>query len=87
MDNLKRVRKSPESFNDKDFFFILFMSCDCHMLWYCQTKWGVLSLLESLLGQLSVPFDLVKKQPKGQQTFALMTKDMVTGSLTTDVRP
>ncbi|XP_031712787.1 C2 domain-containing protein 2 isoform X2 [Anarrhichthys ocellatus] len=38
----------------------------------------------SLLGQVSVPFDLVKKQPKGQQTFALMTKDVVTGSLTTD---
>ncbi|KAM7374816.1 hypothetical protein PAMP_007453 [Pampus punctatissimus] len=38
----------------------------------------------SLLGQVSVPFDLVKKQPKGQQTFALMTKDLVTGSLTTD---
>ncbi|XP_042355261.1 C2 domain-containing protein 2 [Plectropomus leopardus] len=38
----------------------------------------------SLLGQVSVPFDLVKKQPKGQQTFALMTKDEVTGSLTTD---
>ncbi|XP_041864325.1 C2 domain-containing protein 2 [Melanotaenia boesemani] len=38
----------------------------------------------SLLGQVSVPFDLVKKQPKGQQTYALMTKDTVTGSLTTD---
>ncbi|XP_068577312.1 C2 domain-containing protein 2 [Cebidichthys violaceus] len=38
----------------------------------------------SSLGQVSVPFDLVKKQPKGQQTFALMTKDVVTGSLTTD---
>ncbi|XP_041657772.1 C2 domain-containing protein 2 [Cheilinus undulatus] len=38
----------------------------------------------SLLGQVSVPFDLVKKQPKGQQTFALMTKDTATGSLTTD---
>ncbi|XP_059208314.1 C2 domain-containing protein 2 [Centropristis striata] len=38
----------------------------------------------SLLGQVSVPFDLVKKHPKGQQTFALMTKDVVTGSLTTD---
>ncbi|XP_034405698.1 C2 domain-containing protein 2 [Cyclopterus lumpus] len=38
----------------------------------------------SLLGQVSVPFDLVKKQPKGQQTFSLMTKDVVTGSLTTD---
>ncbi|XP_028276983.1 C2 domain-containing protein 2 [Parambassis ranga] len=38
----------------------------------------------SLLGQVSVPFDLVKKQPKGQQRFALMTKDKVTGSLTTD---
>ncbi|XP_008285508.1 C2 domain-containing protein 2 [Stegastes partitus] len=38
----------------------------------------------SSLGQVSVPFDLVKKQPKGQQTFALMTKDTVTGSLTTD---
>ncbi|XP_040038687.2 C2 domain-containing protein 2 isoform X1 [Gasterosteus aculeatus] len=38
----------------------------------------------ALLGRVSVPFDLVKKQPKGQQTFALMTKDVVTGSLTTD---
>ncbi|CAJ1064716.1 C2 domain-containing protein 2 [Xyrichtys novacula] len=38
----------------------------------------------SLLGQLSVPFDLVKKQPKGQQTFALLSKDTVTGSLTTE---
>ncbi|XP_038565038.1 C2 domain-containing protein 2 [Micropterus salmoides] len=38
----------------------------------------------SLLGQVSVPFDLVKKHPKGQQTFSLMTKDIVTGSLTTD---
>lgn len=38
----------------------------------------------SLLGQVLVPFDLVKKQPKGQQTFALMTKDVVTGSLTTE---
>ncbi|KAM8742064.1 C2 domain-containing protein 2 isoform 1-T1 [Acanthopagrus schlegelii] len=37
-----------------------------------------------LLGQVSVPFDLVKKHPKGQQTFALMTKDKVTGSLTTE---
>ncbi|KAM8898086.1 C2 domain-containing protein 2 isoform 3-T3 [Spinachia spinachia] len=37
-----------------------------------------------LLGRVSVPFDLVKKQPNGQQTFALMTKDVVTGSLTTD---
>ncbi|XP_072302810.1 C2 domain-containing protein 2 isoform X2 [Eucyclogobius newberryi] len=41
-------------------------------------------LQESVLGQVSVPFDLVKKQPKGQQTFALMTKDVVTGSLTTE---
>ncbi|XP_051903794.1 C2 domain-containing protein 2 isoform X1 [Hippocampus zosterae] len=39
---------------------------------------------ESLLGQVSVPFDLVRKQPKGKQTFSLMTKDVVTGSLTTD---
>ncbi|KAF6740002.1 C2 domain-containing protein 2 [Oryzias melastigma] len=39
---------------------------------------------DSSLGQASVPFDLVKKQPKGQHTFALMTKDKVTGSLTTD---
>ncbi|AWP00477.1 putative C2 domain-containing protein 2 [Scophthalmus maximus] len=38
----------------------------------------------SLLGQVSVPFDLVKKHPKGQQTFALMTKDTSTGSLTTE---
>ncbi|XP_011482107.1 C2 domain-containing protein 2 isoform X1 [Oryzias latipes] len=40
---------------------------------------------DSLLGQASVPFDLVKKQPKGQHTFALKTKDKVTGSLTTDL--
>ncbi|XP_057676599.1 C2 domain-containing protein 2 isoform X2 [Corythoichthys intestinalis] len=39
---------------------------------------------EKLLGQVSVPFDLVRKQPKGQQTFSLITKDVVTGSLTTD---
>ncbi|XP_016120095.1 C2 domain-containing protein 2-like [Sinocyclocheilus grahami] len=38
----------------------------------------------SLLGQVSVPFDLVKKHPKGQQTFSLMAKDQVTGSLTTE---
>ncbi|XP_076130332.1 C2 domain-containing protein 2 isoform X1 [Alosa pseudoharengus] len=38
----------------------------------------------SLVGQVSVPFDLVKKQPKGQQTFALMTKDVVIGTLTTE---
>ncbi|KAK9968421.1 hypothetical protein ABG768_002748 [Culter alburnus] len=38
----------------------------------------------ALLGQVSVPFDLVKKHPKGQQTFSLMTKDQVTGSLTTE---
>ncbi|XP_054899912.1 C2 domain-containing protein 2 isoform X3 [Poeciliopsis prolifica] len=38
----------------------------------------------SLLGKVCVPFDLVKKQPKGQQTFALKTKDSVTGSLTTE---
>ncbi|XP_030648598.1 C2 domain-containing protein 2 isoform X2 [Chanos chanos] len=37
-----------------------------------------------LVGQVTVPFDLVKKQPKGQQTFALMTKDHVTGSLSTE---
>lgn len=41
---------------------------------------------DPLLGQVSVPFDLVKKQPKGQQTFALTTKDGATGSLTTEVR-
>ncbi|XP_052463948.1 C2 domain-containing protein 2 isoform X1 [Carassius gibelio] len=38
----------------------------------------------ALLGQVSVPFDLVKKHPKGQQTFSLMVKDQVTGSLTTE---
>ncbi|KAK2828837.1 hypothetical protein Q5P01_019871 [Channa striata] len=38
----------------------------------------------SLLGETAVPFELVKKQPKGQQTYALMTKDTVIGSLTTD---
>uniref|UniRef100_H2RZ19 C2 calcium dependent domain containing 2 n=1 Tax=Takifugu rubripes TaxID=31033 RepID=H2RZ19_TAKRU len=36
------------------------------------------------LGQVSVTFDLVKKQPNGQQTFALVTKDGVSGSLTTE---
>ncbi|XP_058484116.1 C2 domain-containing protein 2 isoform X1 [Solea solea] len=41
-------------------------------------------LEKSLLGQTSVPLDLVRKQPKGQHTFALTTKDTVTGSLTTD---
>ncbi|XP_077447825.1 C2 domain-containing protein 2 isoform X2 [Stigmatopora argus] len=39
---------------------------------------------ENLLGQVKVPFDLVRKQPKGQQTFSILTKDGVTGSLTTD---
>lgn len=46
---------------------------------------GVFSV-DSLLGQVSVPFDLVKKHPKGQQTFALKTKDGAVGSLTTEVR-
>lgn len=41
-------------------------------------------LENGLLGQVSVPFDLVKKHPKGQQTFSLLTKDQVTGSLTTE---
>lgn len=45
---------------------------------------GVFSA-DSLLGQVSVPFDLVKKHPKGQQTFALKTKDGAVGSLTTEV--
>lgn len=44
------------------------------------------SAVDSLLGQVSVPFDLVKKHPKGQQTFALQTKDGAVGSLTTEVR-
>lgn len=42
--------------------------------------------VDSLLGQVSVAFDLVKKHPKGQQTFALKTKDGAVGSLTTEVR-
>lgn len=41
-------------------------------------------LENGLLGQVSVPFDLVKKHPKGLQTFSLMTKDQVTGSFTTE---
>lgn len=45
-----------------------------------------LSSIDSLLGQVSVPFDLVKKHPKGQQTFALQAKDGAVGSLTTEVR-
>ncbi|KAJ8342559.1 hypothetical protein SKAU_G00324870 [Synaphobranchus kaupii] len=40
----------------------------------------------ALLGQVSVPFDLVKKQPKGQQSFALMNKDQVVGTLSTEFR-
>ncbi|XP_012720694.2 C2 domain-containing protein 2 isoform X1 [Fundulus heteroclitus] len=39
---------------------------------------------DAVLGQVYVPLDLVRKQPKGQQTFALKTKDAVTGSLTTE---
>ncbi|XP_037544066.1 C2 domain-containing protein 2 [Nematolebias whitei] len=38
----------------------------------------------SLLGQLRVPLDLVKKHPKGQRTFALRTRDTVAGSLTAE---
>ncbi|KAL7848513.1 hypothetical protein AOLI_G00232310 [Acnodon oligacanthus] len=37
-----------------------------------------------LLGQVCVPFDLVKRHPRGQQTFALMNNDRVTGSLTSE---
>ncbi|KAL4608751.1 hypothetical protein GN956_G24853 [Arapaima gigas] len=39
----------------------------------------------SLLGEISVPFDLVKKHPKGQQTFPLMAKDHVTGSFSAEM--
>lgn len=38
-----------------------------------------------LLGQVSVPVDLVKKQPSGQQTLTLVTKDGAKGSLTIEV--
>lgn len=48
-------------------------------------KYGCCVCPGSLLGKVCVPFDLVTKQPKGQQTFALKTKDSVTGSLTTEV--
>ncbi|CAF98555.1 unnamed protein product, partial [Tetraodon nigroviridis] len=40
-----------------------------------------------LLGQATVPFHLAKKQPSGQQTFPLLTKDGTKGSLTTEVGP
>lgn len=40
-----------------------------------------------LLGQVSVTFDLLKKQPSGQQTFPLVSRDGASGSLTTEVRP
>lgn len=56
---------------------VVWMSDDDHMT--------VSSLSDSLLGQASVPLDLVQKHPKGQQTFALMTKDTVTGSLIAEV--
>ncbi|KAI4880438.1 hypothetical protein NFI96_018420 [Prochilodus magdalenae] len=36
------------------------------------------------LGQVCVPFDLVKRQPRGQHTFALMNGEQVTGSLTSE---
>ncbi|XP_029107247.1 C2 domain-containing protein 2 isoform X2 [Scleropages formosus] len=39
----------------------------------------------SFLGEVAVPFDLVKKQPKGLQIFTLMVKDHVTGSLSTEL--
>lgn len=35
-----------------------------------------------LLGQVHVPFNLVTRHPRGQQTFTLMSDDQVTGSLT-----
>ncbi|XP_066555637.1 C2 domain-containing protein 2 [Amia ocellicauda] len=38
----------------------------------------------SLLGRVSVPFDLFKKHPNGQQVFALKTEDQVTGSLSAE---
>lgn len=84
MDKLKRVRKRLFDICVVFTMLKVFMSYDSHMLWYSRTK--CFSLSDSLLGEMSVPFDLVKKQPKGQQTFALMTKDTVTGSLTTEVR-
>ncbi|XP_035288135.1 C2 domain-containing protein 2 isoform X1 [Anguilla anguilla] len=40
----------------------------------------------ALIGQVSVPFDLVKKQPKGQQTFALLNKDQEAGTLSTEFK-
>ncbi|XP_053703114.1 C2 domain-containing protein 2 isoform X1 [Synchiropus splendidus] len=39
---------------------------------------------QCVVGQVSVPFDLVKKEPKGLQTLTLKTKDVVAGSLTTE---
>ena len=90
MDNLKKVRKSLTAFFflcisdniwDKVIFSLVVVA------WFGATRLKWVSFLsDCLLGQVSVPFDLVKKHPKGQQTFALMTKDKVTGSLTTEVR-
>ncbi|XP_007259484.3 C2 domain-containing protein 2 isoform X2 [Astyanax mexicanus] len=37
-----------------------------------------------LLGQVCVPFNLVMRHPRGQQTFTLMNDDRVTGSLTSE---
>lgn len=56
-------------------------------MFLCSRLNQLFSVSDSLLGQVLVPFDLVKKHPKGQRTFELVTKDVVTGSLTTDVRP
>ncbi|XP_066507050.1 C2 domain-containing protein 2 isoform X1 [Hoplias malabaricus] len=37
-----------------------------------------------LLGQVCVPFDLVKRHPRGPQTFALMSAERVIGSLSSE---
>ncbi|XP_023688863.2 C2 domain-containing protein 2 [Paramormyrops kingsleyae] len=41
-------------------------------------------LESSLVGEVLVPFNLVKKHPAGLQTFALKAKDKVVGSLSTE---
>lgn len=94
MDKLKRVRgETPEKHQLPLETITPVLLPFVHELWLPHVLvWPdlmiyVFSLSDCFLGRVSVPFDLVKKQPKGQQTFALMTKDTVTGSLTTDVRP
>lgn len=52
----------------------------------CVVSVCVVSLLTGcVLGQVCVPFNLVKRSPRGEHTFTLMNTHQVIGSLTTEV--